>query len=148
MKTLASLRVSKDFQDVRTQRCAILACAPQQQRTCSDFLERSVSSRGSPKARQRDVLLARRDAGDTLVGRESRRIGQSVWAMRTVIAAVVQPQVRLVAIKDGLRLEGKQAVQRTVLVTLFRGCADTARVLIALRTTEGFAAAWTVGKRL
>lgn len=67
MKTLASFQVSKDSQDVRTQRRAILACTPQQQRTRSDFLERRVSSRCSPKARQRDVLLlARRDAGKRL----------------------------------------------------------------------------------
>ena len=52
MKTIAYLRVSKDSQDVRNQRLAILEFARQEKFEVSAFMELSVSSRRSPKARQ------------------------------------------------------------------------------------------------
>jgi DNA invertase Pin-like site-specific DNA recombinase len=56
MKTIAYLRVSKDSQDVRHQRLAILEFARQERRTLTDFMELSVAARRSPKERQIDVL--------------------------------------------------------------------------------------------
>ena len=49
MKTIAYLRVSKDSQDVKNQRLAILEFARQEKREISEFMELSVSSRRSPK---------------------------------------------------------------------------------------------------
>jgi DNA invertase Pin-like site-specific DNA recombinase len=148
MKTIAYLRVSKDSQDVRNQRLAILEFARQEQLTLTDFMELSVSSRHSLKERQIDVLLARLEAGDTLVVSEVSRMGRSVGEIITVIDALVKQKVRFLAIKEGIRLEGKQNVQSKVIVTLFSLFADIERELISLRTKEGLAAARAAGKRL
>jgi len=67
MKTMAYLRVSKDSQDVKNQRLAILEFARQERREMGEFMEVQISSRRSPKERQRDVLLARLEPGDTLI---------------------------------------------------------------------------------
>lgn len=148
MTTLAYLRVSKDSQDVRNQRLAILEFAQREQVALSDFLEVTASARRSPKARQLDVVLTRLAAGDTLVVSEISRLGRSVGEIITVIDALVKRHVRFVAIKEGIRLEGRQDVQSKVLVTLFSLFADIERELIALRTKEGLAAARAAGKRL
>lgn len=148
MKTIAYVRVSKDSQDVRNQRLAILEFAQQTQLMLSEFMELSVSSRRSPKERQIDLLLTKLEAGDTLVVSEVSRMGRSVGEIITVIDALVKQQVRFLAIKEGIRLEGKQTLQSKVMVTLFSLFADIERELISLRTKEGLAAAQAAGKRL
>ncbi len=45
MKTIAYLRVSKDSQDVKNQRLAILEFAQQEKLEMSEFMELSESSR-------------------------------------------------------------------------------------------------------
>lgn len=67
MTTITYLRVSKDSQDVRNERLAILEFARQEHREISECMELHVSSRRSPRERQLDVLLARLEAGDTLI---------------------------------------------------------------------------------
>jgi DNA invertase Pin-like site-specific DNA recombinase len=148
VKTLAYIRVSKDSQDVRNQRLAILEFARQEQLTLTDFMELSVSARRSPKERQIDVLLARLDAGDTLVVSEVSRMGRSVGEIITVVDTLVKQRVRFLAIKEGIRLEGQQDLQSKVMVTLFSLFADIERELISLRTKEGLAAARAAGKHL
>jgi len=148
MKTIAYVRVSKDSQDVSNQRLAILEFAQQTQLMLSEFMELSVSSRRSPKERQIDLLLTRLEAGDTLVVSEVSRMGRSVGEIITVIDALVKQQVRFLAIKEGIRLEGKQTLQSKVMVTLFSLFADIERELISLRTKKALAAARASGKRL
>ena len=148
MKTIAYVRVSKDSQDVRTQRLAILEFAQQEKFEISEFMELSVSSRRSPKARQIDLLMAHLESGDTLVGSELSRMGRAVGDMMTTGDALVKQQIRLIAIKEGIRLEGKQDLQSKVMVTLFSLFADIERELISLRTKEGLAAARASGTRL
>ena len=65
-----------------------------------------------------------------------------------MIDALVKRKVRFLAIKEGIRLEGKQNLQSKVMVTLFSLFADIERELISLRTKEGLAAARAAGKRL
>ena len=52
------------------------------------------------------------------------------------------------AIKESLRLEGRQNLQTKVTVTLFSLFAEIERELISMRTKEGLAAARASGKRL
>jgi len=49
MATIAYLRVSKDSQDVRNQRLAILEFARQERREIGEFMEVQISSRRSPR---------------------------------------------------------------------------------------------------
>jgi DNA invertase Pin-like site-specific DNA recombinase len=148
MKTIAYVRVSRDSQDVRNQRLAILEFAQQEKFEISEFMELSVSSRRSPKARQIDLLMAQLESGDTLVVSELSRMGRSVGEMITTVDALVKQQIRLMAIKEGIRLEGKQDLQSKVMVTLFSLFADIERELISMRTKEGLAAARASGTRL
>ena len=148
MKTIAYLRVSKDSQDVGNQRLAILEFARQEKFEVSAFMELSVSSRRSPKARQIDLLMARLEPGDTLVVSELSRMGRSVGEVITTVDALLKQQVRFLAIKEGIRLAGKQDLHSKVMVTLFGLFAEIERELISMRTKEGLAAARASGKRL
>ena len=103
MKTIAYLRVSKDSQDVGNQRLAILEFARQEKFEVSAFMELSVSSRRSPKARQIDLLMAQLEPGDTLVVSELSRMGRSVGEVITTVDALLKQQVRFLAIKEGIR---------------------------------------------
>ena len=148
MKTIAYLRVSKNSQDVGNQRLAILEFARQEKFEVSAFMELSVSSRRSPKARQIDLLMARLEPGDTLVVSELSRMGRSVGEVITTVDALLKQRVRFLAIKEGIRLAGKQDLHSKVMVTLFGLFAEIERELISMRTKEGLAAARASGKRL
>ena len=148
MKTLAYLRVSKDSQDVTHQRLAVLEFARREKRKIDDFMELRVSSRRSPKERQLDVLLTRLEPGDTLIVSELSRMGRSVGEIITIVNTLMKQRIQVVAIKEGIRLEGRQDLQTKVMVTLFGLFAEIERELISLRTKEALAAARAAGKRL
>ncbi len=148
MQTIAYLRVSKDSQDVKNQRLAILGFARQEHREVGEFMELQVSSRRSPKERQLDVLLARLEPGDTLMVSELSRMGRSVGEIITTIDTLVKKHIRLIAIKEGIRLEGRHNLQTKVMVTLFGLFAEIERELMSMRTKEALAAARAAGKRL
>jgi DNA invertase Pin-like site-specific DNA recombinase len=148
MKTLAYRRVSKDSQDVTHQRLAVLEFARHAKREIDDFMELRVSSRRSPKERQLDVLLARLELGDTLIVSELSRMGRSVGEIMTLVDTLVKQHIQVVAIKEGIRLEGRQDLQTRVMVTLFGLFAEIEREVISLRTKEALAAARAAGKRL
>ncbi len=67
MKTATYLRVSKDSQDVKNQRLAILEFARREKMEVDDFVEITVSSRKSTKERKVDQLLEQLDTEDTLI---------------------------------------------------------------------------------
>src|SRR5215475_1033426 len=148
MKTLAYLRVSKDSQDVTHPRLAVLEFARREKREIDDFMELRVSSRHSPKERQLDVLLTRLEPGDTLIVSELSRLGRSVGEIITLVDTLMKQHIQVVAIKEGIRLEGRQDLQTKVMVTLFGLFAEIERELISLRTKEALAAARAAGKRL
>lgn len=148
MATIAYLRVSKDSQDVRNQRLAILEFARQELLEIDEFMELSISSRRSAKERQIDLLLAKLGSGDTLIVSELSRMGRSVGEIITTVDRLVKEQVQFIAIKEGIRLIGQQNLQSKVTVTLFGLFAEIERELISLRTKEGLAAARATGKRL
>jgi DNA invertase Pin-like site-specific DNA recombinase len=74
--------------------------------------------------------------------------GNTVRAGPVTVDAWVQQQIRLIAIKEGIRLDSEQDLQSKVMVTLFGLFAEIERELISMRTKEGLAAARFSGKRL
>jgi DNA invertase Pin-like site-specific DNA recombinase len=148
MSTLAYLRVSKDTQDVTHQRLAILEFARRERLAVDDFLEVSASSRRSVKERKVDLLLARLAPGDLLIVSELSRLGRSVGDIITTVDTLVKGHIRLLAIKEGIRLNGGQDLHTRVMVTLFGLFAEIERELISLRTKEALAAARAAGKQL
>jgi DNA invertase Pin-like site-specific DNA recombinase len=148
MPTLAHLRVSKDTQDVTHQRLAILEFAQRERLAVDEFLEVNASSRRSLKARKVDLLLARLAPGDILIVSELSRLGRSVGEIITTVDTLVKQRIQLLAIKEGIRLNGIQDLHTRVMVTLFSLFADIERELISLRTREALATARAAGKRL
>ena len=148
MKTLAYLRVSTDAQDVNHQRLAILEFARTERMEVDEFIEVQASSRRSVAVRQIDVLLDVLEPGDTLIVSELSRLGRSVGEIITMVNRLVREQIRVFALKEGLRLTGKQDLQSRVMVTLFGLFAEIERELLSLRTKEALAAARAAGKRL
>ena len=119
MTTLAYLRVSKDTQDTKNQRLAILEFARAERMEVDEFLELQASSRRSATTRKVDLVLARLAPGDTLLVSELSRLGRSVGEIITLIDTLVMHQIRVFALKEGLRLTGAHDLQTTVIVTLF-----------------------------
>lgn len=148
MKTVAYLRVSKDTQDVKNQRLAILEFAQKENLKVDHFMELTVSSRKSPKERKIDQLLEQLEEEDLLLVSELSRMGRSVGEIITTVDTLVKRQIRLIAIKEGIRLNGKQNLQTKVMVTLFGLFAEIERELISLRTKEALAAVRASGKKL
>lgn len=83
MPTIAYLRVSKDSQDVKNQRLAILDFARREHMKIHEFMELKVSAKRSPKERKLDVLLERLNPKDTLIVSELSRMGRSVGESTT-----------------------------------------------------------------
>jgi len=148
MRTVAYLRVSKDSQDVKNQRLAILEFARKEKMEVDDFMELTVSSRKSTKERKVDQLLEELDTGDTLIVSEVSRMGRSVGEIITTVDTLVKKKIRFMAVKEGIRLNGSQDMQTKVMVTMFSLFAEIERDLISMRTKEGLAAAKASGKKL
>ena len=106
MTTLAYLRVSKDTQDTKNQRLAILEFAHAERIAVDEFLELQASSRRSAKVRKVDLLLARLAPGDTLLVSELSRLGRSVGEIITLIDTLGD------ATDSGVRPQGRAAPDR------------------------------------
>ncbi len=151
MKTVAYLRVSKDTQDVNSQRLAILQFAQRERIQVDQFMEVTVSSRKSAKDRRIDMLLEQLREGDTLIVSELSRMGRSVGEIITIVDTLVKKRVHFMAVKEGIRLNGSQNcedIQTKVMITLFGLFSEIERKLISMRTREALAAAKAAGKKL
>lgn len=148
MAIVAYLRVSRDSQDVKNQRLAILEFSRQEKFVVDEFMEISASSRRSTKERQIDLLLTQLRSGDTLIVSELSRMGRSVGEIITTVDHLIKEQIQFIAIKEGVQLRGEQNLQSKVTITLFGLFAEIERELISLRTKEGLAAAKAEGKQL
>lgn len=104
MKTVAYLRVSKDTQDVKNQKLAILEFAQKEKIEVDRFVEITVSSRKSTKERKIDQLLEQLGQGDILIVSELSRMGRSVGEIITTVDTLVKRKIRFLAVKEGIRL--------------------------------------------
>lgn len=151
MKTVAYLRISKDTQDLEHQRLAVLQFAQSEKIQVDGFMEVTVSSRKSVKERKIDILLEQLCEGDTLIVSELSRMGRSVGEIITIVDTLVRKQIRFVAVKEGIRLNGSQScedIQTKVMITLFGLFSEIERKLISMRTREALATAKAAGKKL
>ena len=148
MATIAYLRVSTEGQDLDQQRLAILDYAQKYRITVHAFVE---TQRSSQQAIQRTELMEMIEAlrsGDRLIVSELSRFGRSLSQILQIIDRLIQKDVRLVAIKEAIRFEGKHNLQTKAMIAFFGLFAEIERDLIAQRTKEGLAAAKARGKRL
>jgi DNA invertase Pin-like site-specific DNA recombinase len=148
MRTVVYLRVSTGGQDLGQQKLAILEYARQHRITVDDVVEVHSSTK---RTTQRAHVLARIEAlspGDRLIVSELSRLGRSLGQILQMVDALVQKGVRLIAMKEAIRLEGTQTLQTKALLTLCGLFAEIERDLIAERPKEGLIAAKAKGKRL
>jgi DNA invertase Pin-like site-specific DNA recombinase len=79
---------------------------------------------------------------------ELSRLGRSLGQIIQVVDQLLKKGVSLIAIKESIRLEGKQDLQTKVTIALFGLFAEIERDLISERTKEGLAAARARGRLL
>jgi len=79
---------------------------------------------------------------------ELSRLGRSVGQVIQIVDDLLKHQIRLVAIKENIHLDGKQDIQSKVMVTMFGLFAEIERDLISERTREGLVAAREKGRVL
>jgi DNA invertase Pin-like site-specific DNA recombinase len=97
------------------------------------------------KERGIEGLFAGLQAGDLLLVSELSRLGRSLGQIIQIVDGLITHKIRFVAIKENIRLNGRQDMQSKVMVTMFGLFAEIERDLIAERTREGMAAAKAKG---
>ena len=148
MKITAYLRISTGGQELNNQRLAILDYAQKEKLQIDRFLEIQSSSRKSLKERGIDGLFSGMEAGDLLLVSEISRLGRSVGQIIQIVDDLIKYKINFIAIKENIRLNGKQDIQSKVMVTMFGLFAEIERDLISERTREGLVAARAKGKVL
>ena len=131
----------------------ILACASRicpQARLSDRRLRRGKGTGAGLAVRHRrlDELIGALKRGDRLVVSELSRLGRSLGQVVAVLDGLVKAGVAFIAIKENIRVEGKQDIQTKVMTTLFALFAEVERDLISERTREGLAKARASGKKL
>ena len=146
MPTVAYLRISTGGQSLDSQRLAILDYAHRHGLLVQTFVEAHASAR-HPGAKQGvATLLEQLHPGDLLLVSALSCLGRSVGQIIQLVDRLLKQQVRLVAIKEHIHLNGAQDLQTKVMITLFGLFAEIERDLIAERTKEGLAAARAKGR--
>ena len=79
---------------------------------------------------------------------ELSRLGRSVGQVIQIVDDLIKHQIKFIAIKENIHLDGKQDIQSKVMVTMFGLFAEIERDLISERTCEGLAAARAKGRVL
>ena len=140
MATLAYMRVSCDKQDLKNQKLEILEYAQKNNYNVDEFIEIEISSRKDMQKRRIDELFEKLNAGDILITAELSRIGRSTGEVINIINAFIKKQVKFIAIKQNLIINGKHDLQSKVLTTIFSLLAEMERDLISCRTIEALKA--------
>ena len=145
--TVAYLRASTTKQDLDNQKLQILEYARQNQLSVDEYIEVTVSSRKTSKQRRIDELLTKLTNSDTLIVTELSRLGRSTAEVIALVNELVQRDIRLIVIKQGLDIH-KHDMSSKIIVTLFSLFAELERDLISIRTKEALAAKKASGVKL
>ena len=147
-KVIAYLRISTAEQDLGNQKLELHEYAHKNNIKIDDFIEIQSSSRKSTKVRRIDELLLNLQAGDLLIVSEISRLGRSVGQIIQLVNTLIEHKVKLIAIKESIKIDGKQNIQTKTMITMFGLFAEIERDLISERTKQGLEAARKKGKLL
>lgn len=147
LKTIAYIRVSKNSQDCKNQKLAILDFAHKENIKIDEFLEVQISSRKNPNERKIDSLL-NLGQGHLLIVSEMSRIGRSVGEVVTTIDQLIGAGVHFIAIKENIKIKDRQDLHTKVMITMFSLFAEVERELNSLRTKEALASLKAEGIKL
>jgi len=112
-------RVSTQEQELKNQKYEILNYADKNELIVTSWVQIQVSSRKSTKARLIDTLLEKLNSGDTLIVAELSRLGRCVGQIAIIVNTLVDNGVRLVCIKENIKLNGSPDIQSKVMLTMF-----------------------------
>src|SRR5262245_5726953 len=127
MATIAYLRISTGGQDLDQQKLAVLDYAQKHRVTVDAFV---ATQRSAQHATQRAELLQMIESlhrGDRVIVSELSRLGRSLSQILQIIDRLIQKEVRLVAIKEAIRFEGKHNIQTKAMIALFGLFAEVER---------------------
>jgi DNA invertase Pin-like site-specific DNA recombinase len=147
-RVVAYLRISTGEQDINAQRLELHEYARKNDIKIDEFIEIEVSSRKSPQARRIDEMLENLESGDLLLVSELSRLGRSVGQIIQIVDTLIKQQVRFAAVKESIKINGKQDIQTKTMITMFGLFAEIERDLISERTKQGLLAAKEKGKIL
>lgn len=148
MTVAAYIRVSTDHQDVTNQRHELEAYARELGLVITTWIEADgVSSRKDFKTRQIDQVLALRK-GDVLLVTEFSRLARSVREVLTLVEILGDRGVITHVSKLKLKLNGKNDIATTAIVSSMALAAQIERDLISSRTKEALAVRKAQGKKL
>ena len=148
MSVWGYIRVSTDRQNTENQKLVILEYANKKSLTIDNFIEVKMSSKRSTKERKIDELLDQIQEGDFLIVAELSRLGRSVGQIAILMDQLIKRQVRVICLKENIKLNGKTNIQNKVMITMFSLFAEIEHDLISERTKEGLARARAQGKLL
>jgi DNA invertase Pin-like site-specific DNA recombinase len=146
-KIVAYLRASTDKQDRNHQKLEVLEFARRQGLHIDDYVEITISSRKTSQQRRIDELLQTLNETDTLIVTELSRLGRSTVEVIALVNALVERNVRVIALKQNLAID-RQDMNSKIVITLFSLFAELERDLISLRTREALAAKKAQGQQL
>ena len=147
-KIIAYLRISTEQQDLNSQKLELHEYAHRHNLKIAEFIEAEVSSKKSTGERKINFLLDKLQKGDLLLVSELSRLGRSVGQVIQIIDSLIKNKVRFIAIKEAIKVDGKQDIQTKTMITLFGLFAEIERDLISERTKRGLIAAKNKGKLL
>jgi len=147
-RVYAYIRKSTDDQNTKSQKLAVYKYADENGLRVDQWFDVDCSSRKSTKDRRIDELLDILGEGDTLIVPELSRLGRSVGQVITIVDQLIKKKVKVICLKENIRLNGRQDIQTKVMITMFSLFAEIERDLISERTKEGLARARAEGKLL
>ena len=104
-KTVAYLRVSIAYQDVRRQRLAILKYVRKHGFRIDDFIEATASGQVPEKRQRLDGLINVLQRGDRLVVSELSRLGRPLAQIVAILGGLARAGVAFVAMKENIRID-------------------------------------------
>lgn len=145
---IAYLRISTETQELNAQKLELYEYARKNDLKIDEFVEAEASSRKSEALRKIDLLLEKLNSGDLLLVSELSRLARSVGQVARIVDVLIKKQVKLITVKEGIRINGNQDMQTKTMITVFSLFAELERDLISERTKQGLAAAKAKGKIL
>jgi DNA invertase Pin-like site-specific DNA recombinase len=124
MKTVAYLLASKNRLEIQKQKQAISEFAKRKQMSISRFIEIPIASIDQKNPSKRNRLLHHVESGDTLIVSQLSDVGWSLAEIVKTVDTLVNKQVRFVAIREAMDLNGEPCVTSQVMAEMFRVLAE------------------------
>ncbi len=149
-RTIAYLRVSTAYQDLKSQRHEITNYVKANKLEVDLYLEVEMSSRKSMVLRKMKELEDELVVGDVLIAVELSRLGRNLAEVVQFVDNLLRKKVRIILINNGIdtarRSDPYAQANLNMQIGMFSVMARLERDLISIRTREGLLAARSEGR--